>query len=664
MNIGASILQGGRRIHWLAVAVLLLCLLSATSLTAQIDSTDIDSIPAERSGLDSTGSPPVPVDSIAGPDIPRPDIVPRFLPNDPFRTSVRERAVLNPTASLAELIPFSGLLRSHHTFIPAAPSTISYGSSGPGSVPILYSGAIAEHSGGMPLEPSWIPVFRVGDVEVLRGVDASLYAGVSARGALHVVPQSFDVDGSYVRFGYTGAPGEVARVAALYARNIADDRSISFNFRRTPGSDVNTTDDADIIGGDIELSYFPDPRSRVSFRAELHELDRIENGGLRLDGKRVYSGLLEEGRRRSIHLAYTTYPDGLPRSPRQSGLDTIVEGNPDSIVISDRRTEFRPLSMISTTLYYQHAARYLSGVDSVRRESVADIVGLSASWTSELAEQTLLRTHVQGSMSNGGIGMVHAAGLIGFGSGRPFVEAGGGVSGEEGHWQFAGLASLNGEIGEVDLSLDGRFYPGDIILPDTLNTGFPVFDASPLMRFATRWIAEGRASYVTESIGVELETALRRFESNDSRSGLGVDLGLESRFPVGPFELTANGALVSNLGIDELFPTLSGRGRLGYSFDLFRGALDLYTAVVGEVQTSSGGFRYDPVLDLWFSAPADRATPRQLLPYLSAVATARIGTAFFSFELVNLLNTEYWTIRRRPYSGTGLRFGLTWGLID
>ena len=663
MNRGESLRQGGSRIHWLAVAVLLLCLLSGTSLTAQIDSTDIDSIPVVRLEPDSTSSPEVPVDSIAKPDLPRPDIVPRFLPVDPYRINVRDRGVLNPIASLAELIPSSGLLRSHHTFIPAAPSTFSYGSSGPGSVPILYAGAILERAGDMPIESSWIPVFRVGDVEVLRGVDASLYAGVSARGGLHVVPQSFDVDGSYVRFGYTGAPGGVARVAALYARNIGDDRSISFNFRRTPGSDVNTGDDADIIGGDIELSYFPDLSTRVSLRAELHELDRIENGGLRADAQRVYPGLSEEGRRRSIHLAYTTYLDGPPPSTRQPGLDTIVDGDPDTSFMGDRPGEPRQPSMITAALYYQHDARYLSGADSVRRESVVDIAGVSASLTSDLSAQTLLRTHVQGSVSDGGVGLLHVAGLVGFGSGRPFVEAGGGVTGEEGEWQIAALASVNGSVGEVDLSIDGRFYPGDI-LPEVDRLAFPVVDTLPPIRIGTRWIAEGRASYVSESIGVEFETALRRFESSDSRSGLGVDLGLESRFPVGPFELTANGAYISNLGIDKLFPALSAGGRLGYSFDLFRGALDLYTAVTGEVRTSSGGFRYDPVYDLWFSAPADRAAPRQLLPYLSAVATARIGTAFFSFELVNLLNAEYWTIRRRPYSGTGLRFGLTWGLID
>ena len=646
-----------------AAVVAILCLVSCVGLRAQ-DTTRVEP-PVDSLEVDSLDVVSEREDSVDAPEEVRPDMVIRFLPEPRSGISYRDRAVLSPVASTSELFRSDGLLRGLHTYVPASPSTLSWGSSGPGSVRLLYSGQVLERTGSAPLEPSWIPVFRIGDVELLRGVDASLYAGVAARAGVHFIPPTFDVDGSYVRFGYTSSPGGVARVAALYARNIGSDQSLSFNFRRTPGSDINTGNEADIIGGDIAYNYFPDERTRVTLRAEVQERDREEHGGLDLQAGPVYDNLLESARRRSLHLEYVSWFVDPARTAVRSNSGLTPDSTPvDSLYVAPAsRAPGYHTPFISTTLYYQHDARYLSGVDSTDRSRAADFIGATTSLTYPVSNNLLLRSHVHGSLMNGGLGTLHAAGLIGYGSGRPVVEFGAGVTGVEGSVQVVALGAAGGDVGPVALRFDGRFYPGEIA-NSPIASGFPVLDTVSPTRFATRWIVEGRGRVPTGSFHTELEAALRGVESSETDSRMGGDIGLRVWGPIGPFELAAGGAFTSSLGVDELFPMLSAEGSLGYSFDLFRGALDLFAAVNAEARTSSGGFRYDPVHDLWYSDSADRSSPRQLLPYLSALITARVGTAFFSFEVINLLNTEYWTIRQRPYSGTGLRFGLTWGLID
>lgn len=614
------------------------------------------------------------VDSVAvlpAPDRPvRPEIVPLLTSYPDYAPLYAVRSLLVPTGSFAELIRGRGRLRALTTSQPPFPASFSSGTSGPGAVPILIDGVRAPTADGRPLGPIYVPIFRVGDVEFLRGVDASLYGGADAHAGLHVLPQTFDVQGSYLRFGYTGAPGDVSRVAVLFARNLDPQTGLSFNFRRTPGTDLETGAQGSVIGGDLTIDHYPDRSTRISATAELHELDRDASGGLGDGGNPVYLGLDEEGRRRGVRLSWTS----LGALDRHASLDdsTMIDtvsvdpGLLGSIRFTDPRASLssRPdRSLRQLSLFYQHDGRYLYGLPAGPSARVEDIVGVAGTLVAYVGDDLYLRSHLHGSLGNGRVGRVHAGGLLGFAPGEVSFEGGAVLTGVDSLWRPALLAAVRGGDRTLGWSLDARFYPG--VASDADPRVFdPIIDTAGPIGLVSRWMIEGRVRYLTDRHLLDLDGGLRGIDGPGAQSGTAFDVGAFLSTPAGPFTLSGSARSGGVSTVDDLYPLFSGEGELGYAFDLFRGALDLYAGLRGEFATASGGYRYDPVLDLWFSNPQDRETTTQYNPWFSAIATARIGSAFFSFELVNLLNVEYWTIRRRPNTGFGLRFGLTWALID
>ncbi len=551
----------------------------------------------------------------------------------------------NAVSSFPELLNNGGPLQSYGARVPTGPSAIGVGSLGPETTGLMIDGRRPVTVDGDYLDPTTIPLLRVEGTEEFRGVDASLYSDVSASRVLNLLRPEYDVEGSYLRVGYTGAPGGVSRVALLFARNISDRLTVSAGFRRLAADGFRADEGGELIGGDLDLDFYPDALSRVRLSTEVIELDRNDNGGLTETGDTEGPTVFEESRRRRVGISYY----------RETGSGS-----------TDSRERSAVESFLSGSLSYDHDGRVL--IQSLETDTAGnrgDFLTLSASSTQRISDPLFVRGHLETSVGGGDLERAHAGGLIGLSRGQIRAEAGGAATlyrdgGNETSLRSALLGVVSGDHGATTWRVDGRFFP--TVSPLSGIHG-PSLDTGGTETVVDIWTVEGLLMRGDSTSTYGLDLAMRSVRT-EGRELVGFDAFAVATTTLGLLDVRTSVGYVTLYGFDGLNPQFAGSVGIGFPFRLFGGALDLYAHVRGRVRSQDGGYRYDMERGNWYSDPEDRSDPVLLNPMLAGTLTARIGSAFFTFDFVNLLNSEFWTIRRRPEHGFGLRFGLNWVLID
>lgn len=623
-----------------------------TSLTLDIAGWGValsaQSVPDEERGEDSTDFRVDALDSTlhVEPRVRRVKVSPRLVVHPTIPSSTTLKPLLqNPIASFQDLLYVGGSIQPYDSRVPTGPSSVGHGSLGPGSAGFLIEGRRPLTADRRFVEPSVIPILRIEEAEELRGVDASLYGEIYSDRLLNIRNAEYDVQGSYLRVGYTGAPGGVSRVALLFARNISSDLTVSSNFRRLSTEGFLAAEAGDQLAGDLQLDFYPDEESRLRLAAEVLELDRQDNGGLDDFGITRGPTVAEERRRRRIGLDYFQLTDvDRERAKGERSIESFVAG----------------------TIAYDHDARYVTGLapgDTIFDRG--DFLSVSGSATQIVGAPLFVRAHLEGTLRNERLDVGHVGGMLGVSSGPIRAELGTaatlhGTDAGDTDLQSALLTALSGEHGDFSWRLDGRYFPA-------VNPQSPfnraVLDSGGGDYLVDSWIVEGLITTGDSITYYGLDLAIRR-SSEEEDYVTGIDAFIAVASPIGPVQGRVSLGYMTTYGVEGLNPLFSGDFSVGVPFELFGGALDIFAQVSGCLRSKQGGYRFDEATASWYSDRSDRVNPAQLKPHLAGALTARIGSAFFTFEFVNLLNSEYWTTRRRPETGFGLQFGLNWVLID
>ena len=662
MNLVPLRSHHSRRFSTLSVAILvaplLLGLCTATMVAQVPDSKDIpDSVDVVVGEVGAgAASPRAQRTPMVPPPTPLPYLSGRALFKDPLRTVAT--GVQGLLWSFGSVSSFGGTT----ALSPAALGT----SSGPAGGGVTRDLSVQPTDPGTRFNPLYLTQLRAASFEELRGVDATLYSGADAERSLNIVAPEFDVEGSYLRVGYAGTPDGSSNVGVLFARNIDDDLSLSFDFQRTTSDDVVSREiGGSLLGGSFVLDYYPSEKTKLRLSTGIDEYDRKDDGGRDDLGQQLYTGLSEEGRRRGVAIELLHFPERTHGSVLHDRNDTLDHAE----LVQSRSDE----QYLQVSARYDHESRTLRGIpprpDSV--ESLvrrADLVMVLGNVVQPLTGKGYLRGHAEAIVRNGTLGRVHAAALLGLGVGGLKLEAGGAVTSarvptleETVEWPVV-LAAIAGEVGEVEWRMDGRFFLGGAESRATIVS--PALDATGSDFFRSNWIVEGLVEYQTEPIDLFGDLSIRRVSSAAGGEVMGVDATVGVHLPIGPIHVSEQFGIRSDYGVSNLRSLLVNQTNLSWPFALLNGALEVEAGVGLEWRGEGGGFRYDPVQDLWYSSSEIRDNAISLNPLLSSSIAARIGSAFFTFELVNILNNTYWTTRGRNVSGIGLQFGLDWVLID
>ena len=552
-----------------------------------------------------------------------------------------------PSASFTNLFLTGSPVGSYRSAIVIGPSALGTGSSGPTSVATLIDGSRPMSAGGTPFDPGFISTLRVADVTELRGIDAALYVDAFATKGISLIEPEYDVGGSYLRIGYTGASRGISRVALQYARNVGARSTVSAGFRRLVSDGYGANDGGSLLSGDLTFDHYIDQYSRLRAQAEVIERDRSENGGIAETGGERGPILNEEDRRRRVRVMYV----------RSDSVD------PTSTSI---RTGVVP--QVTASLSYEHDGESVVRLDAPGGRSLeGDFFTFSGAATRRISRVLFLRSHAEASAANGRVDRLHGAATLGF-EGQDLVLEGGaavtrygeGVVIAEGVTGIALLGALSGDLSGYAWRVDGRVYPA---ADDSSPFTNALIDSGATRRMVNSWVVDALVRTADSSSYFGVDLSVRRLTGGPS-PGFGIDGFGIVRVGAGPVRLGGNIGVTSVGPVDQLHSAVAAHLSAGVPFALFNGALDLYAELAGEYRSRSGGYRYDGLNREWYSSGSDRADPRGLDPFLSGTVTARIGSAFFTFEFSNLLNTEYWTTRRRPETGFNLVFELNWVLID